>query len=244
MAALSTMTPAQAMKALKAAGTEQNRKIYPRHGVTAPLFGVSFADLRKLRKQIGIDHDVATALWDSGNHDARMLATMVADPAAMSRRDLDSWISAADNYVLSDSVAELAARTTHLDSRANKWIASRKEFTAHAGWNLVAAQAMTDDDRPDAYFVDRLQTIEATMPTAPNRTRHAMHMTLIAIGGRSKGLRRRAAATTKRLGTPVVDHGQTSCKTPDAIAYIEKTLAHRAKKKASAKKKAPRRARR
>ena len=222
MAALSTMTPAQAMKALKAAGTEQNRKIYPRHGVTAPLFGVSFADLRKFRKRIGIDDDVATALWDSGNHDARMLATMVADPTAMSRRDLDSWISAADNYVLSDAVAELTARTAHLDSRADKWIASRKEFTAHAGWNLVAAQAMTDDDRPDAYFVDRLQTIEATMSTAPNRTRHAMHMTLIAIGGRSKGLRRRAAATTKRLGTPVVDHGQTSCKTPDAIPYMDR----------------------
>ena len=222
MAALSTMTPTQAMKALEAAGTEQNRKIYPRHGVVSPLFGVSFADLRKLRKQVGVDHPVAVSLWDSGNHDARMLATMVADPAAMSRRDLDTWVNATDNYVLSDAVAELTARTAHLDSRADKWIASRKEFTAHAGWNLVAAQAMSDDDRPDAYFVDRLQTIEATMPTAPNRTRHAMHMTLIAIGGRSKGLRRRAAATTKRLGTPVVDHGQTSCKTPDAIPYMDR----------------------
>ena len=222
MAALSTMTPNQALKALKAAGTEQNRKIYPRHGVTSPLFGVSFADLRRLRKQVGLDHDVAVALWDSGNHDARMLATMVADPQAMSRRDLDRWIAAADNYVLSDAVAELAARTDHLDSRADKWISSRKEFTAHAGWNLVAAQAMTDDDRPDAYFVDRLHQIEASMADAPNRTRHAMHMTLIAIGGRTKGLRRRAAAATRRLGTPTVDHGQTSCKTPDAIPYMDR----------------------
>lgn len=222
MAALSTMTPTQAVKALKAAGTEQNRKIYPRHGVTAPLFGVSFADLRKLRKQIGVDHTVALALWESGNHDARMLATMVADPDAMSRRDLDAWVAATDNYVLSDAVAELAARTAHLDSRADKWITSRREFTSHAGWNLVAAQAMADDDRPDAYFVDRLQTIESGMDSAPNRTRHAMHMTLIAIGGRSKGLRRRAAATTRRLGTPAVDHGQTSCKTPDAIPYLDR----------------------
>ena len=222
MAALSTMTPTQAMKALEAAGTEQNRKIYPRHGVTSPLFGVSFADLRKLRKQVGVDHPVAVSLWDSGNHDARMLATMVADPAAMSRRDLDTWVNATDNYVLSDAVAELAARTDHLDSRAEKWIGSRREFTAHAGWNLVAAQALTDDDRPDAYFVDRLRTIEDTMTEAPNRVRHAMHMTLISIGGRSKGLRRRAAAVTKRLGTPEVDHGQTSCKTPDAIPYMDR----------------------
>lgn len=222
MAALSTMTPTQAMKALEAAGTEQNRKIYPRHGVTSPLFGVSFADLRRLRKEVGTDHGVAVSLWSSGNHDARMLATMVADPSAMSRRDLDGWVDATDNYVLSDAVAELAARTEHLDSRADKWVRSRREFTAHAGWNLVAAQAMTDDDRADAYFVERLQTIEATMAGAPNRVRHAMHMTLIAIGGRSKGLRRRAAATTKRLGTPVVDHGQTSCKTPEAIPYMDR----------------------
>ena len=222
MAALSTMTPTQAMRALKAAGTEQNRKIYPRHGVTSPLFGVSFADLRKLRKQIGVDHAVALSLWDSGNHDARMLATMVADPGEMSRRDLDRWANATDNYVLSDAVAELAARTEHFDSRADKWTRSRREFTAHAGWNLVAAQAMATDDRPDGYFVERLQTIEATMADAPNRTRHAMHMTLIAIGGRSKGLRRRAAATTKRLGTPVVDHGQTSCTTPDAVPYMDR----------------------
>lgn len=222
MAALSTMTPTQAMRALEAAGTEQNRKIYSRHGVSAPLFGVSSADLGKLRKQIGTDHDLAMSLWGDGNHDARMLATMVADPAAMRRRDLDRWVGATDNYVLSDAVAELTARTEHLDSRAEKWIGSRREFTAHAGWTLVAVQAMVDDARPDAYFMDRLHTIETTIGAAPNRTRHAMHMTLITIGGRSKGLRRRAVATTRRVGTPQVDHGQTSCKTPDAVAYLDR----------------------
>jgi hypothetical protein len=81
---------------------------------------------------------------------------------------------------------------------------------------------MDKDGRPDAYFDQRLKEIEAEMGRAPNRVRHAMHMTLIAIGGRSAGLRRRAAATTKRLGTPVVDHGPTSCKTPDAIEYMDR----------------------
>ncbi len=216
------------VSALKKAGTEQNRKIYPRHGVTAVLYGVSFADLKKLRREVGVDHDAALGLWATGNHDARMLATMVADPAAMSKSDLDTWIRAADNYVLSDAVADLAAKTTHRDSRADKWIKSRAEFTAHAGWALVSHQAMNDSDRPDAYFVERLKEIEAGMASAPNRTRHAMHMTLIAIGGRSAGLRRRAGAATKRLGTPEVDHGQTSCKTPDAVDYIDRMWAHKA----------------
>lgn len=220
------MTPAKALAALKAAGTEQNRKIYPRHGVTSPLFGVSFADLRKLAKQIGTDHEVATSLWETGNHDARMLATLVADPAEMGRRDLDRWVAATDNYVLSDAVATLAAQTDHVASRADKWVQSRREFTAHAGWHLVSVQT-TDETVPDAYFVDRLAQIETGMDAAPNRTRHAMHMTLISIGGRNKGLRRRAVAATKRLGTPVVDHGQTSCTTPDAVPYIDRMWEHK-----------------
>ncbi len=55
-------------------------------------------------------------------HDARMLATTVADPVAMNRRDLDRRIGAADNHVLSDAVAELTARTEHAASRTDKGI--------------------------------------------------------------------------------------------------------------------------
>lgn len=220
--------------ALKKAGTAQNRKVYPRHGVTSPLYGVSFGDYRKIAKQVGTDHDAATALWATGNHDARMLAAMVADPNRIGRSELDAWIRDTDNYVLADAVADLAAKSPHRDSRADKWVRSRAEFTAHAGWALVGNQAMNETERPDAYFVERLGEIEAGMATAPNRTRHAMHMTLIAIGGRSKGLRRRAAAASKRLGTPEVDHGQTSCKTPDAIPYLDKMWQRKAEAEARA----------
>jgi 3-methyladenine DNA glycosylase AlkD len=63
----------EVMASLRAAGTEQNRKIYPRHGVKNEVFGVSFADLGKLKKQIKIDHALALALWSTGVHDARIL---------------------------------------------------------------------------------------------------------------------------------------------------------------------------
>jgi len=68
------MNKTEALRALKALGTAQNRKVYARHGVQPPLFGVSYAALGKLRKQIGVDHKLALALWKSGNHDARVLA--------------------------------------------------------------------------------------------------------------------------------------------------------------------------
>ena len=69
------------MAGLRTTGTEQNRKVYARHGVGKKMYGVSYANLKKLKKQIGTDHALAEKLWGSGNHDARVLATMVADPA-------------------------------------------------------------------------------------------------------------------------------------------------------------------
>ena len=77
------MTLRETMKALEKAGTAQTRKIYGRHGVTGPMYGVSYATLGQLKKKIKTDHALAEQLWATGNHDARILATMVADPAQL-----------------------------------------------------------------------------------------------------------------------------------------------------------------
>jgi 3-methyladenine DNA glycosylase AlkD len=50
------------------------------------VYGVAVGDLRRLAKQVGYDHSLAEQLWASGNHDARMLATMVDDPAGVTPR--------------------------------------------------------------------------------------------------------------------------------------------------------------
>ena len=57
------MDTKEALATLEAAGTAQNRKVYARHGVRAACYGVSYAELGKLRKRIGTDHELALALW-------------------------------------------------------------------------------------------------------------------------------------------------------------------------------------
>jgi hypothetical protein len=66
-----------------------------------------------------------------------------------------------------------------------------------------------------------------------NRVRDAMNSAVIAIGIRNPKLEKKALAAAKRIGQVEVDHGETSCKTPDATAYIHKTLERRRKKRAS-----------
>lgn len=102
------MTYGEAMKVLKSRGTAQNVKVYKRPGAGDNLYGVSFTDLRKLAKRIKIYHSLALELWDSGNTDARILATMIADPLQLKPSTVNKWIKDVHYYVLSDQLAELA----------------------------------------------------------------------------------------------------------------------------------------
>ena len=58
-----TITLKETLHALEKAGTAQNQKIYARHGVLGPMYGVSYAELGKLKKRIKIYHALAVALW-------------------------------------------------------------------------------------------------------------------------------------------------------------------------------------
>jgi 3-methyladenine DNA glycosylase AlkD len=213
---------------LKRLGTAQNRKVYGRHGVREPMYGASFADLRALRKKIKTDQPLAEELWASGNHDSRVLATMIADPDGIRAISLESWLRDLDNYVIADAFSGLVWRTPFARSKAEKWLKSRKEFIGQVGYNLLAYLAMNDEDLPDSYFEDHLRKIEAEIHGSANRIRHAMNQALIAVGVRNPVLQRRAITTARRIGKVEVDHGETSCKTPDAVAYIKKVIKHRA----------------
>lgn len=218
---------AEAMRELERAGSAQTRKTYARHGATEPMFGVSFATLQVLRKRIGVDHELALALWDTGNFDARNLAVKVVNPARMTAQDLDRWANEAPvARMCGGYVAMVTAEGPHAAAKAAEWLAAKPGPRRSAGWTLLGQLAHRDETTPDAFFAQHLAEIERTIHDAPNAERLGMNMAVIAIGGRSEGLRKAALAAAKRIGKVDVDHGDTDCKTPDAATYIEKAWAH------------------
>jgi 3-methyladenine DNA glycosylase AlkD len=212
---------------LERLGTEQIRKTYRRHGVAGPQYGVSYAHLDALAKRLKTDQPLAEALWTTGNHDARVLATRVADAASITAPVLTAWAADLDSYVLTDALAGLVARTPHARSLADAWLDHDGEWVSRTGWLVVANLALHDAALPDAYSIARLATIEQVIHTRPNWVRAAMNSALIAIGVRNADLEAQALAAAARIGRVKVDHGQTACKTPDAAAYIAKTWARR-----------------
>ena len=219
-----------ALRELKRRGTAQNRKAYRRHGVGENMYGVSFADLRLLAKQIKVDQDLAVQLWATGNHDAQVLATLIADPAKFDAKTLDAWSKDLENYVITDQFAGLVAHTSYWQKKAEKWHTARGEWIGRAGWNLIGQLAMHQPDLPDRYFEPYLIEIQTGIHQQKNRVREAMNHALIAIGVRSTALQEKALSAAQTIGLVEIDHGETNCKTPNAAETILRTVEHRRKK--------------
>jgi 3-methyladenine DNA glycosylase AlkD len=231
--AAARLTLEETMAALEAAGSEQTRKTYARHGVAIPMFGVSFAALKTLLKRIKVDHELALALWKTGNFDARNLAVKVVDPARMTVADLDRWSKEPTARMCGSYVAHVAAEGPHGHACVGRWLAAKHEDQRTMGWKLVAALAMLDETLDDAWFVQQLAAIEHGIDAAPNNEREAMNQAVIAIGCRNPALRKAATAAATRIGKVDIDHGDTACKTPDAVASIGKAWDHAVAKQAA-----------
>ena len=216
---------------LQKLGKPNTVKIYARHGVSGPCYGVAYGDLKPLVKKIGRNQQVALELWRSGVHDARVAATMIAEPEKMTRAQIEGWLDDCTNYVLTDAVSGIAAEMPAALEMARSWIDREGEWITTAGWNVVgmngAKRRLTARD-----VNGLLEKIAVTIHTQPNRTRYAMNNVLIGIGGYVESLRPRALAIANAIGTVHVDHGETGCQTPDAAAYIAKVIAYKARKAA------------
>jgi 3-methyladenine DNA glycosylase AlkD len=226
------MTFKDLMQELKSLGSEQTRKTYKRHGIQGDLYGVSYASLGALKKKIKIDHELAIQLWKSGNHDARALATMIADPAKGVPL-LDQWVGDLNSYPIVDAVATFASQTSVEPKKIEKWMKSKDEWTGNFGWSIFARLARAENRFSEESIEQYLDVIERDIHQAQNRVRHSMNSALISIGVRNAKLQKKALAVAAQIGKVEVDHGDTDCKTPDAAQYIRKIASRPAKSKAA-----------
>ncbi len=231
------MTKMEAMKELRANGSAQTRKICRRHGIRGDLFGASYAVLGKMKKKIKVDQTLAEQLWATGNYDARYLATLIADPTTISVRTLNTWAKDLNSRHLAAALSNVAAEAPSARKQMEKWTAAKNEMIGCAGWHTLASMARQDNGLSDAYFDQYLAVIESKIHASKNWVKYAMNNALINIGVRNPALEKKAIAAAKRIGEVQVDHGETGCKTPDAAAYIQKTVAYN-KKKAKRRRKA------
>jgi 3-methyladenine DNA glycosylase AlkD len=230
----------QVMKRLEEMGTAQTRKTFSRHGAPSEsMFGVKVADLKTLLKPLKGNQEIALQLFNSGNSDAMYLAGLIADGSKMSEFELQKWVESATWYMISEfTVPWVASENPDGFEIALKWIDSDIEKIAASGWvTLSCLISIRADEEIDRSLILRLiNKIENEIHQSPSRVRYSMNNFIISVGGYLRDLANEAKLSARKIGVVYVDMGETACKVPDAIEYIDKMIARGpVKKKKTAK---------
>ncbi len=192
------------LASLERAGSGKVRaEMSTRYGIyTDNAFGVMMRDIQAVAKSIGTNHDLALALWDTGTYEARMVASMIDDPAKVTPAQMDRWCKSFDNWAICDTVCfKLFDRTPHTFEKVAQWAGKREEFVKRGGFALLASVALHDKKASDEGFLRCLPLIERAADDERNFVKKGVSWALRSIGKRNARLQTAAMAVARRLST-------------------------------------------
>jgi 3-methyladenine DNA glycosylase AlkD len=189
------------MEDLKAMENPANREGMSRFGInTSRAFGIPMPVIRRMAKHIGRDHHLAACLWESGVHEARILACLIDAPQEVSGEQMDAWVKEFDSWDLCDQCcSNLFDKTTLSWEKAVEWSGREEEFVRRAGFVLMAALAVHDKKAPDERFIPFLPLIVRESVDTRNFVKKAVNWALRQIGKRSPLLNDQAIETARAL---------------------------------------------
>ena len=172
-----------------------------RYGIATDLaYGVTVGELRTLAREFGRDHDLAAELWDSGVHEARILASLLDDPALVDDAQFERWALGFDSWDLCDQVCQNLFRyAAPAWTKAGEWTTRPELFVRRAGYSLMAGLAVAEKRADDARFAALLSPLAAGADDDRPLVRKAASWALRAIGKRNPVLHRLALDTAEQL---------------------------------------------
>jgi len=166
----------------------------------AKPLGLSIPFLRSYARTIPADHELAEALWTSGYHEARILASLVDRPEWVTRSQMNQWAGDMDTWDIVDQCCgNLFDKTPFAVEKAQGWSKHRREFVKRCGFVIMAWRAVHIKDAPDAEFQDWFPVIEREADDDRVYVRKAVNWSLRQIGKRNERLRKEAVACAKRI---------------------------------------------
>ncbi len=172
-----------------------------RYGIaTSSAYGVTVAELRGVARELGRDHDLAAALWSTGVHEARILASLVADAALVDDAQFERWAAGFDSWDLCDQVCQNLFRyASPAWTKAVEWTRRPELFVKRAAFSLMAGLAVADKRADDERFAALLDPLADGADDDRPMVRKGARWALRAIGTRSPRLNAAAIETALRL---------------------------------------------
>jgi 3-methyladenine DNA glycosylase AlkD len=212
------MTLKETLKQLESLGDEGMRA-YNTKGGAGDNFGVKLGDLRVLAKKIKSDHDLALALWKTGNIDAQFLATLVIKPKSLSADEMDRMVRSVTFSRVADwLISYVVKQHPDKESLRQGWMATKDKWAARAGWSLTAERVVKSPEGLDLPAL--LDRIESEMGNAAPEVQWTMNCALAEIGIHFPTHRKRAIAIGETLGIYRDYPCSKGCTSPFAPIWI------------------------
>jgi len=163
-------------------------------------FGVAMATMQALAKDLGRNHELAAALWQTGWYEARTVAALIDEPEKVSPAQMDRWAREFGNWAVCDTVCFfLFDRTPHAFRKVEQWVSRKDEYVKRGGFVLLACLAAHDKLATDDAFLGCLPLIEEAAADERNFVKKGVSWALRMIGRRSPALNAASVALAQRL---------------------------------------------
>ncbi len=197
------MTVRKVLEQLKSLGDDARRAHNTRAGAPDNQFGVKLGDIRAIAGKIKSDHELALQLWETGNVEAQLLATLIIKPKSLSADELDRVTRSTTCAQVAEWLnSYVVAQHPDKDALREKWMKDKDRWAARAGWHLTASRVNkgADGEAGGLDAAELLDRIEKEMPKAAPEVQWTMNNTLGAIGIRCARHRKRAIAIGEKIG--------------------------------------------
>ena len=186
---------------LRNKGKPKNVEGMARFGINVEkAYGVPIPELRRLAKHIGLHHGMASDLWRTGVHEARILAAYIDDYKRVSERQMDEWVEDFDSWDLCDQVcSNLFDKTEFANKKAMEWSCRKEEYVKRAGFVLMACLAVHNKHASRSTFEKFFPVIIRESTDERNFVKKAVNWALRQIGKRSLTLNKEAIAVAREI---------------------------------------------
>ena len=163
-------------------------------------YGVSMPDLRRIAREIGADHALAQQLWESGIHEARILASLIDRPKMVTEEQMERWVKDFNSWDVCDQCCgNLFGDTEFAYQKAVEWSSREEEFVKRAGFVLMARLAVSDKKADDGRFEGFFSIIKREATDDRNFVKKAVNWALRQIGKRNLSLNSKAIETAREI---------------------------------------------
>jgi len=225
----------EVIKKLKSMSNQGNVQGMARYGINPQNnLGISIYLLRPLAKEIGTHHSLAQHLWDSGIHDARLLAVFIEDPAQVTSEQMDRWAKDFDSWDVCDQACtSLFDQTAYAWKKVFEWPSRNEEFVRRAAFSILAGLAVHDKNASDQKFETTFPLMKQYAVDERNYVKKAVNWALRNIGKRNLYLNKKAIRLAEEILT--LDSRSAKWMARDALCElrsekIQKRLALKKKK--------------